>query len=135
VYGAEEPDLAIRLWSHGLQVWYDPSVLVEHNQSYSAEERRDLSEYDYLYARNVLLLHTMNMPLWLGLPVGVARSMRRLFYRRRGQNNYAAKASGLLSGICATFSKWTERTPLPLQKLHSFRRFSRACDAVRSGNR
>jgi GT2 family glycosyltransferase len=134
VYGSEEPDLVMRLWAQGFQVWYDPSIVVEHNQSYSAEERRDLREYDYLYARNILLLHTMNMPLWVGLPVGIARSARRLFYRRRGLGNYAAKTMGLLSGICTTFSKWSERTPLPMQKLQSFWRFSRAWNETRSRN-
>jgi hypothetical protein len=39
----------------GLHLWYDASILVEHNQFHNPGERRDYAEYDYLYARNAVL--------------------------------------------------------------------------------
>lgn len=122
LYGYEEPDLAMRLWGQGFHVWYDPSIVVEHNQWYSPDERRDFREYDYLYARNGVLLATMNSPLWLGLPVGLARSVRRALYHKR---NYGAKAAGLVQGVAMTFSHWRERTPLSWRQAAEFWRFAR----------
>ena len=122
LYGYEEPDLVMRLWGQGFHVWYDPSIVVEHNQWYSPEERRDFREYDYLYARNGVLLATMNSPLWLGLPVGLARSMRRALYHKR---NYGVKTAGLLQGVAMTFSHWRERTPLSWRQAAEFWRFAR----------
>jgi GT2 family glycosyltransferase len=122
VYGYEEPDLAMRLWGHDFRIWYDPSIHAEHNQWYSPEERRDFEEYDYLYARNSVLLATMNTPLWMGLAVGLSRSLRRaLLYKR----NYRAKALGLLHGIWITFSRWRDRTPLSAEDARRYWRFCR----------
>jgi GT2 family glycosyltransferase len=108
LYGYEEPDLAMRLWGQGFHVWYDSSIVVEHNQWYSPDERRDFREYD--------------SPLWLGLPVGLARSVKRALYHKR---NYGAKAAGLLQGVAMTFSHWRERTPLSLRQAREFWRFAR----------
>src|ERR1039458_3668626 len=109
VYGYEEPDLAFRLFRKGFHIWYDPSIVVEHNQWYSPSEHRDFREYDHFYSRNSVLLATMNMPIWLGLPIGTARSVRRAFHHRR---NYGIKLKGLLEGVCVTFSRWRHRTPM-----------------------
>ena len=32
-----------------------------------------------LYARNLILTCSLNMPIWFGLPVGVAKSLRKSF--------------------------------------------------------
>lgn len=122
IYGYEEPDLALRLWANQGRIWYDPKIVVEHNQWYTPDERRDYQEYDRLYARNLVLLHTLNMPLWLGLPVGIARSLRRLFHHKR---NYGIKLKGLLQGISLTFSHWQDRTPLSTAKAIERWRFVR----------
>ena len=45
IYGYEEPELAARLWLNGLQIWYDPAIVVEHNQDYSPAENRSFREY------------------------------------------------------------------------------------------
>ena len=122
VYAYEEPDLAMRLWEQGCQIWYDPGIFVEHNQWYSPNERRDFREYDLFYARNSLLLATMNMPLWLGLPIGIIRSVRRAFHHKR---NYRIKLKGLLEGIALTFSHWDNRTPLSARKAFGHWQFTR----------
>jgi GT2 family glycosyltransferase len=108
IFGYEEPELALRLWVRGYRIWCDPSVLVNHNQFYCAEERRDTREYDYLYARNSILMSSLNMPLWYGLPHGLARSVRRSFYFRR---NWRSKLEGTLVGLCQSFTLWRQRTP------------------------
>lgn len=109
VYGYEEPELAMRLFAAGLGLWYDAGILVEHNQWYNPNERRDYREYDYLYARNAVLLTSMNYPLVLGLALGLLRSVRRALFLRR---NYAAKVKGLVDGVGMTFGYWAERTPM-----------------------
>ncbi len=123
VYGYEEPELAARLYAAGFAIWYDADILVEHNQWYNPSERRDFGEYDYLYARNAVLLASMNFPLWLGLPIGVARSQRRALLFRR---NYLRKALGLLHGVAMTFTKWRERTPMPRAKAVAWQAMNRA---------
>ncbi len=122
VYGYEEPELAVRLFGAGFGLWYDASILVEHNQFYNPGERRDFAEYDYLYARNAVLLASMNYPLMLGLPLGVARSIRRAFYLKR---NYLSKLRGLWDGVCMTFSRWSERTPLTWTRAMQWQRMNR----------
>lgn len=123
VYGYEEPELATRLYAAGFGIWYDASILVEHNQWYDPSERRDYGEYDYLYARNAVLLTSMNYPLPLGLALGVMRSVRRAFFLKR---NYRRKASGLVHGIALTFSHWGERTPMGWKKSLAWMRMNRA---------
>jgi GT2 family glycosyltransferase len=120
VYGYEEPELAMRLWLAGFRVWYDPSVIVLHNQFQTPDEKRDDREYDYLYSRNVLLMLSLNMPLWFGLPHGLARSLRRLSYRRR---NSGAKIRGTIAGLWLSFALWKERKPCSLRAALEWLRF------------
>ena len=123
VYGYEEPELAVRLFGAGFGLWYDATILVEHNQFYNPNERRDYAEYDYLYARNAVLLTSMNFPLWMGLPLGVARSVRRAFFLKR---NYASKLRGLWEGIGMTFTHRSERTPLSWTRARQWQRMNRS---------
>lgn len=108
VYGCEEPELAFRLQAAGHTIWYDPSIVVQHNQWDAPKERRNTREYDFLYARNGLLMSSLNMPLWLGLPHGLARSIRFTFNRKR---NISAKLRGMLAGLAMTFVRWRYRRP------------------------
>jgi glycosyltransferase involved in cell wall biosynthesis len=123
VYGYEEPELAARLFAAGRAIWYDASVLIEHNQFYNPNERRDYGEYDYLYARNAVLLTSMNYPLLLGLPLGIARSIRRALYIRR---NPGRNFAGFLHGLAMTFSRWPERTPMRWAQARAWMRLNRA---------
>jgi GT2 family glycosyltransferase len=122
VYGYEEPELALRLFAAGYTIWYDAAILVEHNQWYNPSERRDFAEYDYLYARNAVLLASLNYPLLLGLPVGLLRSLRRAFFLRR---NVASKARGLWHGITYTFARWPERAPMSWRRSLQWMRMNR----------
>lgn len=123
VYGYEEPELAARLFSAGYRIFYDSTILIEHNQFYSPNERRDYGEYDYLYARNAVLLTSLNYPLVLGLPLGVLRSVRRAFYLKR---NYGRKLQGLVRGVLLTFARWSERTPMSWSQAMEWNRLNRA---------
>lgn len=123
VYGYEEPELALRLFAAGYSIWYDASILVEHNQWYDPSERRDFREYDFLYARNAVLLTSLNYPILLGLPAGILRSVRRAFVFRR---NYGAKLRGLLLGVGMTFSRWGERSPMDWSRSRQWMRMNRS---------
>ena len=120
IYGHEEPELAMRLWFNGLQVQYDPAIVVEHNQEYSPAENRNEREYDRLYARNGVLVHSLNMPLWFGLLFGFAKSLKWCFHTSR---NPGAKLRGLSEGVGATFRYWKARTPVSLRRALAWRRF------------
>jgi len=122
VYGYEEPELAMRVRLSGRHIWYDPTVVIHHNHFETPNERRDHQEYDYLYARNSILMSSLNMPLWLGLPHGLARSVRRSFFRRR---NARTKIWGTWSGILLSFSLWRERTPCSSRQAFDWCRFSK----------
>ncbi len=108
VYGYEEPELAMRLWLNGYEIWYDPAVVINHNHLETPGEQRNNKEYDYLYARNGILMSSLNMPLWFGLLHGLTRSIRRSLYRHR---NFGAKAQGTLAGLWLSLTLWSERKP------------------------
>ena len=108
MYGCEEPELALRLRLAGFCIWQDPLVVVRHNQFDAPDEKRDSREYDYLYARNTVLLYSLNFPLSLGLILGAARSLRHLLFRRR---NWTSSAKGLWDGVVMTFARRQDRRP------------------------
>lgn len=124
IYGYEEPELSMRIHLNGLQIWYDPAVIVHHNHFETPNECRDHNEYDYLYARNAILMSSLNLPLWLGLPHGLARSARRSFYRKR---HFLAKIQGTWAGIKMSFSYWPQRTPCSWRQAREWIKFQRQC--------
>jgi len=124
IYGYEEPELAMRVRLNGYEIWYDPSIVVRHNHFETPNENRDYGEYDYLYARNSILMSSLNMPLWFGLPHGLARSVRRSFFRRR---NLWPKLRGTISGISLSLSLWANRTPCSVNQALEWCRFSKTC--------
>ncbi len=121
-YGYEEPELTTRLFARGYHVWYDPSVLIEHNHIITSEARRNDVEYDFFYVRNVLLMSSMNMPLWFGLPLGLYRAIRRALAIHR---NPLTKFKAILSGFYRTFRHWHERTPMSTREAVTWLRFTR----------
>lgn len=123
VYGYEEPELALRLWLRGYKVEYFPEVVIAHHHLEQPDERRDYREYDFLYARNGILMSSLNMPLWFGLPHGLARSLRLTLRLRR---NWWPKLRGTAAGIWLTFALWSQRSPCSLSKAIAWCRFNRA---------
>lgn len=108
VYGYEEPELSLRMWMRGVRIERFPGVVVAHNHFETPDEKRDYREYDYYYARNSILMSTMNLPLPLGLLHGGLRSVRRSLYLKR---NVWAKVKGTVAGVADTFRMWGGRTP------------------------
>jgi GT2 family glycosyltransferase len=124
IYGYEEPELSLRIQLNGLHIWYDPAVVVHHNHFETPNECRDHREYDYLYARNAILMSSLNLPITIGLPHGIARSIRRSFFQKR---HFTAKLRGTWAGISMTFSRWPERTACSLRKALAWMHFQRQC--------
>lgn len=124
IYGYEEPELALRLWLAGGRIEYFPEAVITHNQFYTPDERRDYREYDFLYARNGILMSSLNMPLWFGLPHGLARSFRRSLYHRR---NLWPKVKGTFAGIRLTVFGGKERRPGTFRHALDWCRFNREC--------
>jgi GT2 family glycosyltransferase len=122
IYGYEEPELSLRLWLAGHRIEYLPGIAVVHNQFYTPDENRDYREYDYLYAQNSILMSSLNMPCWYGLPHGLIRSVRRSVYLRR---NFWAKVRGTFSGVWLSFALWRERKPCSIRKAIEWSRPSR----------
>ncbi|MCX6901980.1 MAG: glycosyltransferase [Verrucomicrobia bacterium] len=121
-YGYEEPELSMRLWLRGLTIWYDPRVVINHNHFETPDERRDYREYDYLYARNGILMSSLNMPFWFGLPHGLARSLRLSLRLRR---NVWARARRTRAGLWLAFCLRQERTPCRFGQALAWCRFVR----------
>jgi GT2 family glycosyltransferase len=123
IYGYEEPELGFRLWLGGVRMKCFPDVIILHNHFETPGEMRDDREYDFLYARNGILMSSLNCPVWLGLPHGILRSLRRSLYRRR---NMIPKLRGTLAGVWMTFSLWAERKPCSWRKALEWARFNRS---------
>jgi GT2 family glycosyltransferase len=124
IYGYEEPELSCRLQMNGFHIWYEPSMVVLHNHFETPAEFRNYAEYHYLYARNSILMSSLNMPLWLGLPHGLVRSVRRSFFQRKC---FRSKIRGTADGIWQSFALWRERTPGTVARAMDWIRFSRTC--------
>lgn len=124
IYGYEEPELSCRLQLNDYHIWYEPKVVVHHNHFETPAEFRDHREYDYLYARNSILMSSLNMPLWMGLPYGLARSIRRSLFRRR---HFWPKVCGTAAGIRDSFALWGERTPASAARTRAWIQFSKTC--------
>lgn len=125
IYGYEEPELAMRIRLNGCHIWYDPSLTVHHNHFETPNECRDYCEYDYLYARNGILMSSFNMPLLLGLPHGLLRSARRSLLQNR---HFGAKLKGTLAGIGMSLFSQGERTPCSWRAAKAWLRFNRECN-------
>lgn len=124
IYGYEEPELAMRVRMNGYGIWYDPSIVVHHNHFETPSEQRNYEEYDYLYARNSILMSSLNMPLWLGLPHGLARSVRRSLFRRR---NAWPKIKGTVGGVLLSFTLRASRRPCSARRAIAWWRFWKTC--------
>ncbi len=121
-YGYEEPELACRYYARGFHLLYNPRIQVEHNHVVQPHARRNERQYHRLYARNALLLSSMNMPLWWGLPIGMVRSLRR---SRTTPGYWPTKLAGLGDGLWITLRHWRDRTPMSLAQSRAWMHFNR----------
>lgn len=92
-YRHEETELALRLWSRGYITVYDPSVVVEHCHTAAA---RNSYQYDFLSARNLILMHGLNFPGWHGMPEGILRAIRLISIQKY---NKLATFLGIIAGV------------------------------------
>lgn len=95
-YRHEETELGLRLWKHDFQVVYDASLVVEHCHTSAARSSR---EYGRNSARNLILMHALNLPGFSGFPLGVLRALRLLLVREYSKT---AILSGVVEGIADT---------------------------------
>jgi GT2 family glycosyltransferase len=116
-YGCEEPDLAVRLWRVGYRMMFEPSVKILHFHTQAA---RDHNEYHFLYARNAILSHFLNYPGIYGLPLGVARSVKRALVFR---HYWRSVVPGIFAGIRDSLLHRKERTVLSYRQYAAWRRF------------
>lgn len=122
-YGWEEPELAMRLWMAGHRVLYDRRIVAEHNHVIAGAARRDLGEYTFFHARNMVLTYTLNAPLWCALPWGAMKSLR--FAGLQGAHR-ADALRGLRAGIAGSFCS-AERRPQPAGRFAAWLRYTREC--------
>jgi GT2 family glycosyltransferase len=74
VFACEDTELALRLARLGYRIWYDSSVIVQHDHTAEARDERWASFY---YVRNTLLLNLIHGGPVTGLPIGILRAVRR----------------------------------------------------------
>jgi GT2 family glycosyltransferase len=118
-YRHEETEMGLRLWAQDFKVVYDPSLAVAHKESYVARSAR---EYDYLSARNLILMHALNCPGIHGLPLGLARALRLLLCRRI---NPTAVLKGCVDGLLTYRTHRHEATIMSPAKYRDYLKFTR----------
>jgi GT2 family glycosyltransferase len=123
-YRHEEEDLALRLFRAGLRIHYRPGVRFIHRHTPVA---RDNAEYEFLSARNILLLYAMNWPWPLGLAMGVAKAGSVVLRRRK---HPAATLGGLFDGLRTLMRRMAERTPLTYRQLAGYRALRHGVEAA-----
>lgn len=117
VYRHEETELGLRLWAEDLKVVYDPSLVVAHNHTGAA---RSSNEYDRLSARNLIMMHTLNLPGLAGFPLGMGHALRLLLLPNVSR---AAIIAGIWAGIRATIKYRDEATVMSYAKYRELRQF------------
>lgn len=105
-YRHEEPELGLRLWKNDLSVVYDSSLVVEHCHSSAARSSR---EYEQNSARNLILLHVLNLPGFAGMPLGIMRALRLLLIKDYSK---MAVLKGLAEGILDSFRHSDDVMPM-----------------------
>jgi GT2 family glycosyltransferase len=112
VFGVEDTDLARRIWASNRQLWIDPHQFIIHDH---VPVGRNLRKESYFYVRNRILIGVLTLPLWYGIPIGLAQAVKRLL-----QQPY--KISGLLglvAGIFVSVKYFGHRKPLSLAQLRA----------------
>lgn len=115
VFGAEDTDLARRVWASNYQVWQDPTKIIIHDHVSSG---RDLQREAYFYARNRILLGSRTLPIWYGFPIGFLQACRRCLT----QPNKLHGLKGIIGGVWVSFINFSNRRPLNLKQYYTLRK-------------
>jgi GT2 family glycosyltransferase len=112
VFGAEDTDLSRRIWASGRQVWVDPTQVIIHDH---VPAGRNPPRESYFYVRNRILIGTLTLPIWYGLPFGLAQAARRMVMQPHKLSGFA----GLFGGLAASVRHFGKRKPLSLKQFHA----------------
>lgn len=118
-YRHEETELGLRLWAQDLPIVYDPSLVIAHSHSSQA---RSSPEYDRLSARNLILMHSLNMPGLAGLPLGTARALRLLIVPKIARH---AVLTGVMDGLLSAVRYRDQATVMPRRRYRELKQFLR----------
>ena len=106
VFAAEDLELAMRLRRLGYRIWYDPSVIVQHARSH---EGRDSEWGNFYYVRNTLVINTIYGGWLTGVPLGLARALRRGWFH---SDPCRRPWSAVWAGLCLYPRCWQVRRSL-----------------------
>lgn len=116
-YRHEETELGLRLWKNNFHVVYDASLVVEHCHTPAA---RSSHEYQLNSARNLILMHTLNLPGVFGFPLGFLRALRLLLIKEYA---WSAIFTGVSEGIIDSFKHRDDIEPMSWQQYRELRVF------------
>jgi GT2 family glycosyltransferase len=119
-YRHEETELGLRLWKNNLPVVYDASLVVEHCHTPAA---RSSHEYQRNSARNLILMHTLNLPGVFGFPLGFLRSLRLLLVK---EYKWSAIIAGVFEGVCDSLRHRDDILPMQKNRYIELRAFQQA---------
>lgn len=112
IFGAEDTDLARRIWASGRQVWIDPEQYIIHDH---APAGRNPPREAYFYVRNRILIGALTLPLWYGLPLGLCQATNRWLQQPHKVSGFF----GLFGGLMSSVRLFGRRKPLTLAMLRT----------------
>ena len=109
IFGAEDSELACRVWASNYQVWIDPDNFVIHEH---VSAGRNPQAEAYYYIRNRIIMNVLTLPLWLGLPLGLVQAMRRAIFHR----DPITAMRAIVAGCTCSIQYFSQRRPLTFAK-------------------
>lgn len=119
VYRHEETELGLRFWRENHVVVATTEIIMEHVHTQAG---RSSKQYDYLTARNLLLMHFLDLPGFYGFPLGVLRTIR-LFFRLHV--HYFALLCGFFAGLIGCWRYRNERSVMSMTRYKELIAFNR----------
>lgn len=110
IFGAEDTELAMRVWASGAQVWCDPDSYIIHDH---VAVGRDLRYEAFYYVRNRIVINVLTLPFWYGFPYGLGQAVKRCM----SQPNKLWGLAGIISGVVESIRCLPDRRPLTFAML------------------